>query len=170
LSAENLGQASKAAGVISMNDAYFGDNPVANKNFAVVFLSFSTRNAGYYTVDPSVFTGASKMLNIFEMIVGGSPSSTAGGIRTTTIAIVIIALYKKLRGLKHVNVFKRTIPEKIVYRSVFTTICAIALVALASFIIAISSYNSDTITSNYVTLDYMYEVGSAFGTTGLSSN
>lgn len=149
--------------IIRMSNEGWGNHPCFNKNFSIIFTSFSTRNAGYFTVNPHLFSDSSKWLQSVAMIIGSSPSSTAGGIRTTTIAIAMISLYKKSVGRKNVSIFGRTIPDKTVFQSFFVIFISILLMILSVFIIGVSMNSLN----EFALSDYIFEAASAFGTTGL---
>jgi Trk-type K+ transport system membrane component len=99
------------------------------------------------------------------MFVGASPSSTAGGIRTTTLMIVIWTIFSKIAGRSDIVMFKRKIPNAKVRASLLTTVVATMLVALFAIIVFYCAPDSN---SQYTVLQSFYEVSSAFGTVGLS--
>lgn len=128
----------------------------------IFFNTMSTRNAGYSTVDMSKFLPGSQIVMSVMMFIGSAPSSTAGGIRTTTLAIIIITIWSIIRNNNSVNVFKRKIPNETVKRALVVTTISGALIMGA--IICISADNS-----NIDVLNSFFTICSAFGTTGLST-
>lgn len=94
------------------------------------------------------------------MFIGASPSSVGGGIRTTTFAINILFLYHYARGSESIKIFKREIHEDDVKKSMVVTMIAIIVCGLEIF--------SLSITEPFSTMEIIFEVCSAFGTTGLS--
>ena len=128
----------------------------------IFFNTMSTRNAGYSTVDMSKFLPGSRIVMSVMMFIGSAPSSTAGGIRTTTLAVIIITIWSIIRNNNSVNVFKRKIPNETVKRALVVTTISGALIMGA--IICISAENS-----NIDVLNAFFTICSAFGTTGLST-
>lgn len=94
------------------------------------------------------------------MFIGASPSSVGGGIRTTTFALNLLALFHFARGNKAVKVFKRELHPADLMKSLVVTMMAILLVFGATLIL--------TITEKHSLPELLFEVCSAFGTTGLS--
>ena len=128
--------------------------------FYALFQSVTTRNAGLVTMDVSQFTNPTLFLMCTLMFIGASPSSVGGGIRTTTFAINILFLYHYARGSDSIKIFKREIHEDDVKKSLVVTMIAIIVCGLGIF--------SLSITEPFSTMEIIFEVCSAFGTTGLS--
>jgi trk system potassium uptake protein TrkH len=74
-----------------------------------LFGSITPRTAGFNTVDTAALSGGGKLLTIVLMFIGGSPGSTAGGIKTTTVAVMILFAYSQARRARSVSVFGRSI-------------------------------------------------------------
>ena len=153
-----------------------------NKVFALFFSSMSTRNAGFATTDMYEFAPATKVLFSFMMFVGSAPSSTAGGIRTTTFGILVVAIFRFIRGKKAVYMFNRKISSDTVKNAFIVFAISFFLVMLVTNIgMSSMSYHSggkiDPIfasgskhTYRITTFaDVFFETSSAFGTTGLST-
>ncbi|MDR3257650.1 MAG: hypothetical protein LBT17_02525 [Mycoplasmataceae bacterium] len=143
----------------------FGKNETFNKIWAIFFNTMSTRSAGFSTVNQTILSPGSQWTFIILMFVGASPSSTAGGIRTTTLMIVIWTIFSKIAGRSDIVMFKRKIPNAKVRASLLTTVVATMLVALFAIIVFYCAPDSN---SQYTVLQSFYEVSSAFGTVGLS--
>ncbi|WP_374697073.1 TrkH family potassium uptake protein [Spiroplasma endosymbiont of Polydrusus formosus] len=133
-----------------------------NSFMNIFFNTMSTRNAGYSTVDIEQFLPGTRIIMSIMMFIGSAPSSTAGGIRTTTLAVIIITIWSIIRNNNSVNVFKRKIPNETVKRALGVTIISGALIAIA--VICISSENP-----NLDVLNIFFMICSAFGTTGLNT-
>ena len=133
--------------------------------FDAVFQSVTCRTAGFATFDQANLSNAGKTISCILMFVGGSPLSTAGGIKTTTIFIVFIAIVCHLRG-KNVSAFKRSYSANTILKGM--TLLVIAFLAVVASIIAIASFerNNPAATTDIV----IFEAFSAFGTVGLSAN
>jgi trk system potassium uptake protein TrkH len=97
------------------------------------------------------------------MFVGGSPGSTAGGIKTTTTGIIIISTYRLIMGYEDVEVLKKRIDAKTTIRALAVATISIFLVAVVTIILSITEINS-----GFSFHDILFEVTSAFGTVGLS--
>ncbi|MGM0948776.1 MAG: TrkH family potassium uptake protein [Bacillota bacterium] len=128
--------------------------------FLSLFQSTTTRSGGLATIDISQLTDPTLLFMSALMFIGASPSSVGGGIRTTTFALNLLALFHFARGNKSVKVFKRELHPADLMKSLVVTMMAILLVFGATLIL--------TITEEHSLLEILFEVCSAFGTTGLS--
>ncbi|WP_256989204.1 TrkH family potassium uptake protein [Bacillus sp. EB106-08-02-XG196] len=140
---------------------FFADKAWHQSLFYSLFQSVTTRNGGLATMDMNEFSTPTLLVLSSLMFIGASPSSVGGGIRTTTFAIMLLAIYSYAKGKNSIKVFKREIDPQDVTKAfvVITTaamICGIA-VALLTFLEPKMSL-----------LQLFFEVCSAFGTTGLS--
>ncbi len=134
------------------------------KAMLALFQSVSARTAGFAAIPQDGLMPASKIVTAVWMFIGGSPSSMAGGIKTTTIALLFLFIMAIIRGKEDVVVFKRTVRKTIVLRSVVTTALGVVFVCVAIGIVSLIEYD------NPITLsDTVYEVVSSFGTVGLTS-
>ena len=149
-------------GVLEWNNpATIGNMPVWQKVLNSFFQSVTLRTAGFSGVDQAGLTDAGKLVSMVLMFIGGSSGSTAGGVKTVTMVVLLLFVWNRMRGKETVCVFKRTIPKDKVMDAM--TIVAIVLVlALAGgcFICAVSGFSI---------ADAMYETVSALATVGLSS-
>lgn len=143
------------------NTATLGDMNVLEKLLAGLFQSVTTRTAGFNTVDQGALTGPSNALTLVFMFIGGSPGSTAGGIKTTTIAVLILTAISTFRGKSSVTYNYKTIPT----RTIMNAVSFLILGAVITFFGAIIISASDAVTFS----DALYEAVSAFGTVGLST-
>jgi len=130
---------------------------------AAWFQAVTPRTAGFNTVDFSRAGPAMKTLTVFLMFVGGSPGSTAGGIKTTTLAVLCLALASYLRNRDEVEGFRRTIPQSVVNRAVSVVLCSLGLVTLFSILVCVTDG------ARFALDRIVFEVTSAFGTVGLST-
>lgn len=128
----------------------------------IFFNTISTRNAGFSTVDVSEFSTGSRVIQSLMMFIGSAPASTAGGIRTTTLAIVVLTIWSIIVNNNSVNVFKRKIPAEISKKALSVFAISIILLLICSIIISIENPNITYSNAIYVS-------SSAFGTTGLNS-
>jgi len=130
------------------------------KILAAFFQSVTSRTAGFNTVPLNHLSGAGVVLMSVLMMIGGSPGSTAGGIKTTTVAVMFFELIAVAKGDKDTVVFKRRLEDDTVKRS-----GAIISAYLAAVIIALIAISS---VENLPLSDVLFEVASAVGTVGLT--
>ncbi len=134
-----------------------------------LFLSVTPRTAGFNTVSYAAVGNDTAMLTIVFMFIGGSPGSTAGGVKTTTIAVLAALAVARIRGRKHVELHKRAIPIETIERTV-------ALMLLAVVVLTVSLLLLNFIRASHIPvaqargefLSIVFEAVSAFGTVGLS--
>ena len=98
-----------------------------------VFQSVTTRTAGFNTVDLTTMKGASIMLMIMLMLVGGSPGSTAGGMKTTTLAVLLANMMATFRRKKNANFFNRRIANETVKNAATIAMLYIMLFVTGGF-------------------------------------
>jgi trk system potassium uptake protein TrkH len=133
------------------------------------FLSITARTAGFNTVDYGAVTESTAFFTILLMFVGGSPGSTAGGIKTTTLALVVILAWSRLRGREYTNVWDRTIPDETVSRAVGLLAMGAVLVTLGIFVHTLAAAPElPALFAERGFLARVFEVVSAFATVGLS--
>ena len=143
------------------NPHTFGSMGNGDKLLNGLFQSVTVRTAGFAAVDQAGLTDASKAVSMVLMLVGGSSGSTAGGVKTVTMVVLVLFLAARARGRSTVCVFKRTIPESQVLDAM--TICAI-VVGLAVFG---SIFISATSPVSFV--DAAFESVSALATVGITA-
>ncbi len=131
--------------------------------FQALFQSVSLRTAGFAAFDQSQLSAGGNVISCLFMFIGGCPLSTAGGIKTTTIFIVIIAIYKYLRG-RQVTAFKRAYSSSMIVKAMALLLIAFTLV-IAGYV-AVWAFEGGGGDKTVEAL--IFEVFSAFGTTGLS--
>ena len=124
------------------------------------FQGVTPRTAGFNTADYAAMHDSTAFTTITLMLVGGGPTSTAGGIKVTTFICLLLAVIAFFRRSTELTAFGRSIPLEDVLRVTALTSVAILFVAVATFLVLIS-HDGDF-------LDLVFEVASAFGTVGLS--
>lgn len=124
------------------------------------FLAVSSRTAGFTTFPIGNLQLGTTLILWIYMFIGGSPASTAGGIKTTTFMIVVLMVYHIYQGKKEVHVFGKRIPKRLIIRSF--AIISMALMAILTALIIIS------FTEDAPFIDLAVEVMSAFTTVGFS--
>jgi trk system potassium uptake protein TrkH len=129
-----------------------------------LFQSITARTAGFNTIKISALSASSKLVLILLMFIGGSPGSTAGGIKTVTLAVVIMTVYATLKKRGEVEMFKRSIRVVVVGRAVTVTLLFVAVLFGASLALSITEN-----VNGFTMSDIMFEAGSALGTVGLTT-
>lgn len=127
---------------------------------AVLFLSVSPRTAGFNAVDLRALSPAGVTLTILLMVVGASPGSTGGGMKTTTVAAVVLSLGALAASRRDATVFGRRIEEHTVYRAFRSAMLYLLLAAFGCMAILVAQPLDVT--------DTLFEVFSALGTVGLT--
>jgi len=134
-----------------------------------LFMSVTPRTAGFNTVDYNQVSNPSVALTVALMLVGGSPGGTAGGVKTTTAALLALLVAARLRGDRHVSIWRRTISWDTVHNATSLVVGAITILGLAIFLLLMTEpANGGAERSDFVRL--VFEAHSAFGTVGLSMN
>lgn len=129
---------------------------------ASIFGSVTTRTAGFNTLDTGAYSEATRLLNVVLMFIGGSPGSTAGGIKTTTIVVILLYIWSNLRNNKGLNIFGRRLDEDSIKKA--ATVFFINLLLASSCALIICGIESECWMS-----DVLMEVFSAIGTVGIST-
>lgn len=142
------------------NPNTLGNLSFVDKVFAASFQSMAPRTAGFNSVDMASITNASTFIIIVLMFIGGSPGSTAGGIKTTTVGALIYAMISVIQGKTDVEAFKKRLPNVIVYRSLTVVGIAMGIVSIVTIVLSI--------TENASFIDIFFESVSAFATVGLT--
>lgn len=136
---------------------------------AALFQSVTCRTAGFNTLDISSLNTATLLFMMFLMLVGASPGSCGGGIKTTTFAILIAFSWARIRRCKSVNLFKKTLPDETITKSISVLVFSLAIICVAVFMILfIDPDHGARISGNREFLSFLFETVSAFGTVGLS--
>lgn len=127
-----------------------------------VFQSVSTRTAGFNSVDTAMLSVPTFVLFMFLMFVGGNSGSTAGGIKTSTFAILFVSAYSTLRGKKNLEIGRNRISFDLLNRAFFVFLFAIGFVLTGIFLLTLTD-------PEIPILNLMFEEVSAFGTVGSST-
>ncbi len=134
-----------------------------------LFMSVTARTAGFNSIDYGSASDSSNFLTILLMSVGGSPGSTAGGIKTTTVALMVLVAVARLRGVETINVGNRTIPQATVQRAVGLGVLVLGVLATSVFVMsAFETGITARIGPSGRFLDVLFEATSALNTVGLS--
>jgi trk system potassium uptake protein TrkH len=132
-------------------------------------MSVTARTAGFNSVSYAHVDNASAFLTILLMVIGGSPGSTAGGIKTTALAVLFSLAVSRILGRRYVSLHGRSIPEGTVQRTVSLTLIAFSLLTISLFFLTFSEAHNSSIGEHHQAfLPLFFEVASALGTVGLS--
>jgi trk system potassium uptake protein len=142
-------------------------NPV-DRVLNALFMSITPRTAGFNTVDYAQTTASTDFLTILLMFIGGSPGSTAGGVKTTTFLLLGLLALSRMRGTEVVSVWGRSIPEGTIQRAVGLAVVAFTVVTVAIFALTWTEEVGMYGQGHAQFLSYMFEAVSAFNTVGLS--
>jgi trk system potassium uptake protein TrkH len=133
------------------------------------FQSVTARTAGFNSVDIGAMTQAGCLVLIFLMFVGGAPASCAGGVKVTTLGIILILFISKLRGYHDARLFNRSIPGDLMNKALILIVSALFLITAVTFGILLGEAgNAATGASPNAFLRLIFESTSAYGTVGLS--
>ena len=134
---------------------------LCDKILISAFHSISARTSGFASTNLIYLTDMTKLVMTFLMLIGAGSGSMAGGIKTTTLFVVLVGVYTNIIGKKNISVFKRTISNT-------TFIKAVSVISIAIVILIVSNLLLIA-NSNIKTLDLFFESASALATVGLSS-
>ncbi len=136
---------------------------IPEKINSAVFYSVSIRTAGINTLPVNDMKEISKVFTIFMMFIGAGPGSTAGGIKVTTLSVIIIAIVSQIRNLPYPVAFKWRIPFGIINKALaIIGLSAIWITVVATIILAIEG-------DRHSFINIFYEVTAAFSTAGMSA-
>lgn len=126
-----------------------------------LFQSVSPRTAGFNSVDMETLGDGATVLTMLLMLIGASPGSTGGGIKTTTIMVIILATIAYIRNTDDTNIFNRRLEDKVIKRAYYSATIYVTLALLGIFLIVTRQ--------DLPVRDVSFEVLSAIGTVGLST-
>ena len=143
------------------NPNTIGDLTVPQKLMAALFQSVTLRTAGFATFDQNALSDVSKAASDLLMLVGGSSGSTAGGVKTATVGVILLSAWSTARGRTSVHVMKRQIPRQAVENASALFILVLLLSGLGAAFLSIA---------DHVSLENaLYETISALCTVGLTT-
>lgn len=144
------------------NPLTFGEQSFFDKLQMSFFQSVTTRTAGFATVPQENLTNASAIVSMILMFIGGSPVGTAGGIKTVTIAVLLVTASSMIKNKNEITAFNRSIHQRAVKK-------AIAVFSLSFTIMLVATILLATVTDASL-VDILYETISATATVGLTRN
>ncbi|MFA5239858.1 MAG: potassium transporter TrkG [Phycisphaerae bacterium] len=147
---------------ILLSEHYTGDGSIGIAG--AFFQSISARTTGFNTVDISAMSAQSKFVLILLMFIGGSPGSTAGGIKTVTLAVIVMAVFATLRKRHEVEMFKRSVGMAVIGRAVTVTLVFVVVLFVTVMALSITERGC-----GFTMSDIFFESASALGTVGLTA-
>ena len=135
--------------------------PLFQRVTITLFQSVATRTAGFSSLPGfDHINAATGLLLIILMMIGTAPASTGGGITTGTFAVLVFAVISYARGYDHIRIGKRSIPNSLIQKALVILMLSLSLVIAGTWLLLYTNPFSMT--------DTLFEVVSAFSTTGLS--
>lgn len=138
-----------------------GNLSLEGKVLGSYFQAAAARTAGYSTIHTGNMADATLFLVLLLMFIGASPGSTGSGIKTTTFAVIVSSIWSMIRGRNEAQMFYRRIPSATVYKAFAIFFTAASLIVSMTMILSISE--------DFSFIQILFEVVSAFSTTGLST-
>lgn len=142
------------------NPATIGNLNIGQKLMASIFQSVTTRTAGFLTISQKGLREPTAFVSMILMFIGGSSVGTAGGVKTTTVAVLFITAWSVVKGSEEVSAFKKRIPVKTIRKAM--AVVMISLMVLFVMIILLFMANGGEF------VDVCFEATSAIGTAGLT--
>ncbi|HAG43518.1 MAG TPA: Trk family potassium uptake protein [Clostridium sp.] len=143
------------------NEATMKGMSFKDRILASIFASVSPRTAGFNSISLADMTIPSIFLSIILMFIGGSPGSTAGGLKTTTAGILYMTVKSVIKGREDTEIFKKKVSKDTVYKAFSVMIIALGLVITVTVLLSITEHQTG-VPFEY----YIFEATSAFGTVG----
>lgn len=144
------------------NPATLKNLPFGKKVLASLFQSVTLRTAGFATIAQENFTNGSSLFFLVLMFIGGSPSGTAGGVKTVTMVLIFASVFTTVRGNSETNLFHRRITEAYIKKALSVVFVSFfGVLALTTLLLTVQGGDF---------LDALYEMTSAMATVGLSRN
>lgn len=140
-------------------NASFSGMGFGERLLAAIFQSATPRTAGFSTISPAALSQGGRVLLTVLMFVGASPGSTAGGVKTTTLAVILASMNSYLRGRRDVNLFHYQLEPRVVRRA-YCSMTLYSILILAGVFVMTGQ--------GVAAADAMFEAVSAIGTVGLS--
>ncbi len=135
--------------------------PFGEKLLAALFQSVTLRTAGFNSIDQAALSDSGKLISCLLMLVGGSSGSTAGGIKTVTVTLLLLAVLNAFRGRERVVVWGRRIQDRQVFSALSVALMVAALAAAGGIVLAVSN--------GLPILDCLFETCSAIATVGVTT-
>lgn len=142
------------------NPETLGSMTGMEKILSAIFQSVVPRTAGFNSIPMSGLRDASTFFIILLMFIGGSPGSTAGGIKTTTIGVVFLTIMSYIKGKEDVEIYKRRIPKSAINKAITIFMLGLTVCIVSTLLLSLTEQASF--------IDVLFETVSAYATVGLS--
>jgi trk system potassium uptake protein len=142
------------------NPATLGGNPIGTRLWMSLFQGVTPRTAGFSTVDYSQMYESTLFVQIGLMFIGTAPASTGGGIKVTTIALLVLVLLAQARGQEEASAFGRRVPRGLMQK-------ALAVLSISALVVIVATL-AIMVSDGLRLVPAIFEITSAFGTVGLS--
>lgn len=149
-------------------DQSMGTLPVWQRPLAALFQTMTLRTAGFNSISQTNLRAASKLFGLVVMYIGAAPVSTGGGMKVTTIAIVVAAMRSMIHGRRVTLLMQRKISRSVFIRAFIISALGLFTFGGVTFILALTE-NGSILHSSMDLLDYAYETMSALCTVGVTS-
>lgn len=144
------------------NPATLGGEPLGTRLLMSLFQGVTPRTAGFATVSYPEMNETTLFLQVGLMFIGTAPTSTGGGIKVTTLALLVLVVVAQVRGQEEISAFGRRVPRQIAQK----TLAVLSLSAL----LVVSATVTLMVSDDLALLPAIFEITSAFGTVGLTLN
>lgn len=144
------------------NPAYDGFN-FGEKLLAAIFNATSPRTAGFYTTNPAELSSSGQVLTVILMFIGGNSGSTAGGIKVSTFAVIILGMFPIFRSRRDINIGKKRIDRTLLSQALAIFTACLMIIVFATMLIC-------ALEPDLTVTKVLFECVSALATVGLSLN
>ncbi len=141
-----------------------GELNTGEKLLNAFFESVTLRTAGFDSINQANMTDSSKLISLIWMFIGASPASTGGGVKTTTIAVMILMVLSVVRGQENVNAFGKRLPADTARRALSVLFISLGIVIVTAIALSLAER-----TNEKPMLELLFEAVSAFATVGVTS-
>lgn len=148
--------------VTMLHGEKFGGMSIPDKLLCSAFTSVSARSAGFNIMDIGLANDFSKLVTIGLMFIGSGPASTGGGIRVTTLAILLATVAASIRGRDDARLYGHRVHKRLVYKAITVLMLSVGFIIICFAIIYL-------LNPELPEVDILYEIISAFTTTGFST-
>jgi len=152
------------------NPATLGPLPLPDKLLNAFFTAVTFRTAGFESIPTASMAHAALLVAMVLMFIGGSPGGTGGGIRTTTFAVIVLAVRATVQGREEIQALGRRLPRELLDRAIAIAAMATGMIIVVGGLLLVTEGHLVSAAGNpYTVMDVLFESTSAFTTMGLST-
>jgi trk system potassium uptake protein TrkH len=140
-----------------------GNYSFKGKLIASLFNSVVLRTAGFVSIPYGGLRGSTKFFSVILMMIGGSPCGTAGGMKTVSVTVIMLAVISLVTGKENLYAFRRSISLKILQKALAVIIMMIGLLVISTLLLSVTEVNLE---GQFEFIDLLFESASALGTVG----